>query len=546
MTVTEGKNISVLDKYTKEDIMVPAADGVLLRTIIFKPKDGKETWPCVVERCPYAGMLMKIADDFASAFCARGYVYVLQMCRGVAGSQGKWEPNINERDDGLSLLHWLERQDWVENIGYKGYSYLALAGWAMADAVPEKVKSMFLSAYGCDRFTSAYSNGLFRHDVLTGWSMQNAGFPVEADYLESCRHLPLIEVDEAMWGGRVDWYRDYISNPDNRNGYWSDGFWGMLSDIPRKVKLPLYIVEGWFDHHLASALKSYERLPQGTKDKTILEIGPWDHSLNMAVHGYEKSIKNADADQTNKMLDWFDLTLKRGEIPEGRVNYYHVGSDTWKNAAVYPFTDNGGVTYGLSRTVDGKHLLYAAKGEGIVSFIYDPKDPVPSVGAESMLTTEKQRGSLVQPEPDYRPDVITFLSPVLEEALDVTGKVKIKLRVASDAEDTAFCAKLCEVMPDGKAYNLRTMIGSLAYREGLEQPVDYTPGTFVDLELNSWDISWHFQKGSRIRLDVTSSDFPQYAAHPNSKALWSTVKEVRIAHQQIDCTASSIYFPAGE
>lgn len=163
-----------------------------------------------------------------------------------------------------------------------------------------------------------------------------------------------------------------------------------------------------------------------------------------------------------------------------------------------------------------------------------------------MLTTDGQRGSLVQPEPDYRPDVITFLSPVLEEALDVTGKVKVRLRVASDAEDTAFCVKLCEVMPDGKAYNLRTVIGSLAYREGSEQPVDYIPGTFVDLELNSWDISWRFQKGSRIRLDVTSSDFPQYAAHPNSKALWSTVKEVRVARQQIDCSASSVYFPAGE
>ena len=106
--MAEGNNISAFDKYTKEDIMVPAADGVLLRTVIFKPKDGKKAWPCIVERCPYAGMLSNMADGFADTFCARGYAYVLQMCRGVGGSQGKWELNVNERKDGLSLLHWCE------------------------------------------------------------------------------------------------------------------------------------------------------------------------------------------------------------------------------------------------------------------------------------------------------------------------------------------------------------------------------------------------------------------------------------------------------
>ena len=536
---------TVSDRYSREELMVPAADGVLLQTVVYKPTDGKGTWPCIVERSPYAGMLQKYACEFASAFCENGYTYVLQMCRGVALSQGEWVPNVNEREDGLALLHWLEKQDWVKGIGYKGFSYLALAGWSMADAVPESVKSMFLLAYGCDRFTSAYSNGLFRHDVLTGWSMKNAGFPVTADYLESCHYVPHLEVDEALWGGRVDWYRDYVSNPDDQNGYWSNGFWGTLSEIPKKVRLPVYIMEGWFDHHLASALKSYERLPQEIKNKSILEIGPWDHSFQMAARGYETTAQNTCADQIRKMLEWFDLTLKRGEVPWGRVDYYHVGEDRWKRATEYPFVDKGGVSYGLRCVSGEKSLIVGGAGEGSAAFTYDPDNPVPSVGGESMLTSAEQRGSLEQPEADYRKDVLTFLSPALKKPLNVTGKVKVKLRVSSSAEDTAFCAKLCEVMPDGTAYNLRTMMGSLVYRMGVEQRVNYTPGTFVDLELESWDISWQFQEGSRIRLDITSSDFPQYAAHPNSKELWSVVKNRTIANQMIDCSRSEIYFPAG-
>lgn len=533
------------NKCIKEEHMLPAADGTMLQTFVYKPKGTCVSWPCIVERSPYAGMLNGFVEMQADELCAHGYAYVVQMCRGVAGSRGKWEPNVNEREDGLSLLRWLDGQSWVESIGYKGFSYLALTGWVMADALPEKVKSMFLCVYGCDRFVSAYSSGMFRHDVLTGWAMQNAGFPVQADYLDSCRYLPQIEVDEALWGGRLDWYRDYISNPDNRDGYWSKGFWGMLCEIPKHVSIPLRIEEGWFDHHLASALKSYELLADKAKEKTVLEIGPWDHSFHLAADGYKDVMSNGDMKLIERVLDWFDMTLKREETPRGGVRYYHVGADEWKTSDRYPFEDKGGSVYGFDCAAGEKTLLRETAGSGTVEFTYDPANPVPSVGGESLLTTEDQRGSKLQPEPDYRPDVLSFLSSVLEEALDVTGKVRVKLRVASDAADTAFCVKLCEIMPDGKAYNLRTMISSLAYRNGAECPVSYAPGEFVELELESWDISWRFQKGSRIRLDVTSSDFPQYAAHPNCAGLWSEARAVKTARQKIDCGESWICFPAG-
>lgn len=120
----------------------------------------------------------------------------------------------------------LDKLSWIDCMGYKGASYLALTGWAMADAMPSKVRSMYLTVYGTSRHTSAYKDGLFRQDILTAWAMSNAGFPVSADYLTSAAYRPQVQVDEALWGKRLDWYRDWITHTDADDPYWQQGFWG--------------------------------------------------------------------------------------------------------------------------------------------------------------------------------------------------------------------------------------------------------------------------------------------------------------------------------
>ena len=149
----------------------------------------------------------------------------------------------------------------------------------MADAVPEKVKTMYLGVYGCDRHTSAYKDGLFRQDILTAWAMGNAGVPVEAPLLESCAYRPQTEVDEKVWGVHLDWYRDWITNTDRDSAYWSDGFWKELKEIPGKVKIPVFIREGWYDHHLGSAIVTYESLSEEAKKHSVIQIGIMDTVL---------------------------------------------------------------------------------------------------------------------------------------------------------------------------------------------------------------------------------------------------------------------------
>ena len=198
----------------REEVMLPCVDGVHLRTQYFLP-EGICPAPTVVMRSCYPHqepLLVMEAEEYAK----RGFGFVLQWCRGTGGSEGEWEPNVHDRADGLCLMKALQQDERIGSIGYLGDSYLAFTGWVMADAVPEKVKTMILGVYGCDRHTSAYKDGLFRQDILTAWAMGNAGRKVDADYMESAAYRPQVEVDEALWGGRLSWYRDWITNTGQR------------------------------------------------------------------------------------------------------------------------------------------------------------------------------------------------------------------------------------------------------------------------------------------------------------------------------------------
>lgn len=513
-------------EYSLEECYLPMSDGVKLHTVLYKPA-GQDSFPVLVQRSCYPAN-MEIYSVYGEELAKRGYGYVLQICRGTGESEGEWEPNVNERKDGIETLHWLNDQEWAKSIGYFGASYLALTGWAIADVVPEKVKGMMLTVYGTDRFKSAYEKGLFRHDVLTGWSMANAGHPVEADYLESCRYRPHAKVDEAMWGGRIDWYQDWIHAVKRSDAYWQQGWWKQLSEIPAKVKVPVYIVDAWYDHHFGSAMNTYLSLNEETKAYSWMDIGCWNHgSENCIAWGEQKNLENGDV---KRILEWFDLLLKKKETPEKRIRAYVMREDRWQELETWPLSSERVRKYYIR---SDRTLGEDVGDTGQVAYDYDPDNPCLSHGAESVLTTMTEAGSLLQPEPDYRPDVVSFVSEPLTEKLAVAGQIKVHLKVRTDVDDTAFSAKLCEVFPDGKAYNIRSGITTIA--ADLPEGQSYQPGEATEVCVDFWDIVWTVQPGSRLRLDISSADFPQYAAHSNYAGIWSDQEKSRVAHQII-CT----------
>lgn len=531
-------------------LMLPLSDGVRLLTISRTPAS-TGPFPTILMRSCYPHQ-EPLLDLYSEEFSKRGFAFVYQFCRGTGKSEGEWVPNIHERQDGLETLDWLSKQSWVENIGYWGCSYLAYTGWSMADAVPEKVKTLYLTHYGTDRFTSAYQSGLFRQDVLTAWAMENAGYPVTADYTESVRFRPQVEVDEKLWGKKLDWYRDWVTHTNREDSYWDQGLWAELKNIPSKVKVPVYIGEGWYDHHLGSALKGYEALSDESKAHSMLRIGAWNHGFLPCVEGIESNhLENSDIQSA---FAWFDTILRKKQLPDGKVKIYQIGADRWLEKPVFSFDSSKTASYFLNGSPsDGKAFGLSTKSDPkteTLSYRYDPDNPVLSHGAESLLRTYDEIGSLRQPECGWRDDVLSFVSAPLENDIDILGKIQVKLFVSSTAEDTAFTAKLMEVYPDGKAYNIRLGITTLAYREGGDKKrMEYCPGTIVQAVIDFWDISWKLHKGSSLRLDISSSDSPQYSIHTNTAGIWALQDKSVVAEQTIHMGAqypSEIILPVAE
>ncbi|MBQ3881103.1 MAG: CocE/NonD family hydrolase [Bacteroidales bacterium] len=539
----DSSGITVPDDhaFTFTDTLVAGGGGFNLSTQLYIP-EGEGPWPTVVIRSPYLPASYKDAFPQAKEYAKRGVAYVVQRCRGTGGSEGTYEPNIYEREDGLALLSWLQNEKWCKNIVLTGASYMALTCWIVADSLPDKVKGIYLHHYGVDRYLSAYSSGMFRQDILTSWAIDNAKEnirrPSKSDpmrvYFDELFYRPQVDMAKDKLGADLPWYRDWITHTEYTDPYWHEGVWETLRSIPPKIKVPMTIVAGHFDHHMEGTILGYDMLPEETKAKSRLIVGAWNHSYQTTpTFGKTAHAKdfNLDADTFN----WIYSLLVEGKEPVQEVKVYAVGADQWMTLKQWPGQGDVFPMYldAVGET-DIKSLSLKAGKNSSVEYDYDPSDPVLSVGGETLFTSEARRGSRQQPEPLYRPDVKTFISGPLLSSFVISGSVKATIYVSSDAEDTAFTFRISEVLPDGKAYNIRSGIATLAFREDrLGSRGTYTPGQIVPVTITTNPILWRLGEGSRIRVDISSSDFPQYSVHPNYPGVWSEIGQTKVAHQKI-------------
>jgi len=528
--------------YTYEEQMVQGGDGYQLMTCIYKPV-GNGPWPVVIIRTPY---VYGRGDNNANArFYARhGIAYIVQHCRGKGGSEGPYEPNVNERVDGLALVNWVASQPWCKNIGLFGESYTALTAWIIADAVPDKVKGIFLHHYGVDRHLSAYSYGLFRQDILTAWAIDNAveipKKPEKPDpnriYFDQMSYMPQQEMDRRFFNVELSWYRDWITHTDYTDPYWHQGVWNQLREIPAKIKVPMVVVAGHFDHHQEGTILGFNLLPEETKAKSQLIVGAWNHShvITPQIGKFDHAM---DVDLTTTQFNWFYDLLVRESAPKPAVQVYAIGEDRWHQLDSWPLKGSGSKTFYFTDKREGKGYSLVTDNiqkQGSISYRYDPQNPVLSIGGETLFNSGSRRGSQLQPEVGYRDDVISFVSQPLTEPLLLAGQVKVVLNVSSDCDDTAFSYKISEVYADGSTYNIRTGISTLGFRNRpLGDRQKYTPDEVIELNIESLPIMWQLQTGSRIRVDISSSDFPQYSVHSNYAGVWSQQTRTRIARQTL-------------
>ena len=514
------------EKVTCTEEWIAAPDGAKLKTIIVKPVDLKGPFPTIVQRTCYPHQEPFLAAQ-AEELAKRGFAAVYQWCRGIGESEGEWQPYVHEREDGLPLLEWLQVQEWVKNMGFIGASYLALTGWNLADIAPEKMKTMYLTVLGTETHHEMWQEGSFRQDIFTSWTMDTLEHPVGADYLTCAKYHPQVEVDEAMWNCRLDWYRDEISKPSRLDPFWTESHWNTLQQIPPKMKIPVFVGEGWYDIHLGNSLKTFEKLSAESRLHSVLQVNPGNHGLEPVIYG-QKEQAHAEIEEHRQQIQWFKDILMDEKMPQPGVKLYLIGADEWRTYDSYPSKTDQKKELFLNR----EKLSEAPEEETYRSYAYDPENPVMSHGGATLFKLQDEVGSLEQPGVNWRPDVLSYVSDPVKENIDIIGKIQADLWVESDAKDTCFTIKVMEEFPDGKTYNIRNGITTLGYRNDADTYQKYNGGP-VEITITCWDVAWRVKKGSRIRVDISSSNFPEYSVHPNTETVWSKAEKYRVAHQTI-------------
>lgn len=514
--------------------MVPMRDGVELSTNVYLP-EGEGPWPVILVRDPYS------LSQYISCkvFVRYEYACVHQEVRGRGASKGTWYPFIDEREDGLDTIDWVLDQSWQNGrLALYGGSYLGVVQWAVAGELPPEVKTFAPTVAHGDVYQLAYHNGMF-NEGLAGLWMHNQLQPFPDMLLANINwerniagHFPALEVGPERFGPAWRPYRDYLLNPDKDDPYWQSRAYVELREAHKTVRVPVLMIGYANDFFLPGMLDTYEELP--TRDQSVFVIGPGNHGgrRDPEVKGY---YRHPYADT----LAWFDHHLQGLPLPEslrpGMRVFVH-GENSWRHFDRWPIPADT-MVMNLSGLADahrcdgGRLSPKAPSSAPPAQFFYDPHNPVPTRGGSFQLISEavaKQRNDICD-----RSDVLSFATDALEAERLISGPIRIRLNVASDAADTAFSVKLSEHFADGRVFNIRDDIASLRMRNGATSRGDYTPGETVEMIFDLTPIMWRLQEGSSLRLDISSSSAPAFFPHPNTAGLWSEIAEPIVAQQSI-------------
>jgi hypothetical protein len=525
----------------RADVGVPMRDGVQLATHLFLPKaPGRH--PAILMRTPY-GKPDQSWDD-AQEFLEAGYAVVLQDCRGRGKSQGKWDPFVNERPDGLDTQAWIGQQPWSDGqVGTIGGSYGGFTQWASAPGATPHLKAMVPIVPMANIYDElAYPGGAFQISLMFGWGAAVGGIGIEPDKLSaSFSHLPLRDWDDQH-GKDLFFINEWLAHPQ------PDEFW-KLRGIDHQygdVTVPVLNIGGWYDIFSKATIDLVDRVRSESKDRLarrnqFVIMGPWAHGVGAREVGQVNFGPDAGIDLDEVTFQWFDYWMKGKQtgVEDWPAYYLFVmGENRWRAEHEWPLKRTRFTEYYLAsdghaatRQGDGRLQLTTPTGEPADRFTYDPANPVPTVGGNNLVGTTI--GPYDQSEVELRPDVLVFTSEAVTEPVEVTGPIKLVLYASSSAVDTDFTAKLVDVHPDGKAINLCDGILRARYRDSMTEPKPLEPGKVYRMEIDLWVTSNVFLPGHRLRLEVSSSNFPRFDRNLNTGRTGGGEVEMQRAEQTI-------------
>jgi putative CocE/NonD family hydrolase len=538
-----------------KDVMVAMRDGVELATDVYRPVGAEGPVPVVFQRTPY-DKEMAVAGAEVSRFVRAGYAYVAQDVRGRARSGGAFDPFVNEAADGEDAIAWLAEQPWCDGqVAMLGQSYVGATQWMAAGRTPAALKAISPQITSASYYEGwSYQGGALELGFLLAWTLGNLGLaemgrrlgagtatPAEFGAIvglndrieELYRRLPLTGLEELR--DVAPYFFDWLEHPTD------DAFWKQTAPRERydKVAVPSLNIGGWYDCFLGGTLANYRAIKeQGGDDparRARLVVGPWAHGTSMGEYpeqGFGLMANSALADLTGQQLRFFDRHLRGiddGLDDEPPVKVFVMGANVWRDEQDWPLPDTKFTKYFL----DGRGRANTAGGDGVLTpqppaaeavdaYLYDPRDPVPTMGGGTFLPgflIGRNSGPRDQRAVEARADVLCFTTEPLERDTEVTGPIELVLHASSSAFDTDFTGKLVDVHPDGRAVILTDGILRARYRESTAEARLLEPGEVYELRIDLWATANVFAAGHRIRLEVSSSNFPRFDRNTNTGAI---------------------------
>ncbi len=556
------------------DVRVPMRDGTLLSADVYLPPAGDQ-FPVLLTRTIYSKESYPETDGarpngyvgWGERFIEGGYAVVIQDCRGRYDSDGVWEVYVQD-EDGHDTVEWLIRQPWCDgNVGMFGISYLGFTQMHPAPLASEGLKAILpigATPDGYDLFwqqgaflmqqashflqigrRTSHAQGMAMLAGLPGGTMGVGGgkageSPGDLSYLYE--RMPLYSAfdeydDVKIWKEILD-HKTY-------DAYWKrrivNGRYGT-------IEAPAYFLTGWWDctvRHMFEAFENWTRdaRPEA-RARTKIMCGPWTHTrIGVADWGQDVQFgPDAELDIFALHRHWYDRRLKgiaTGVDDEAPLQLFVCGDNVWRGEYEWP----------LARTeyrdlfLHGQGSANTRHGDGSLgwkppvgdeppdTYVYDPSDPVPTMGGQ--VAYVDQSGPRDRSTVEERPDVLVYTGDLLPSDLECTGRVTAVLSAASSAPDTDFTATLVDVLPDGRAINVTEGIVRARCRESRQSPSLIEPGQVYEYRIDLWEVSWVFKAGHRIRLEVSSSNFPRFDRNTNLGGDIGRETGFRSAHQTV-------------
>lgn len=547
-------------------------DGIILRADVYRPV-APDPLPVLLQRTPYGKGFANPA--FALMAAERGYAVVIQDTRGRWTSDGDGYPFIHEKEDGYDTVQWAGNSPWANGkVGMYGGSYVGYTQWAAAVTHPPALKTIIPSITFLDLYRAFYKGGALSLGVVVSWNLVSTAMmnieKLQVDRVEKDRlftqlvqaidnmargdpftYLPLKDMPMLGQEGITPHFGDLLTHPK------TNPMWDIIRCDPQDIEIPVFHTGGWYDIFAENTLMDFSAVKaNGCTEKARshqkLLVGPWLHGpmdglIGEVDFGLEASALRVLPEEAQ--LRWFDYWLKdeqNGILEEAPIRIFVMGENKWRDEQEWPLARTRYTPYylhsdGAANTLNGGGTLDTHKpsAEPVDSYVYDPRNPVPTRGGGLCCwQAALPSGAFDQREIESRPDVLVYTTQPLTHDVEVTGPITAHLWAITTAPDTDFTVKLVDVSSCGYARNVQDGIIRARYNASLLEEKPIQPGEVTEYVIDLAATSNVFKAEHRIRIEVSSSNFPRFDRNLNTGNVPGQDSEIRVATQTIVHDAS--------